>query len=100
MATNDPKHQQFNLILKGDVKVQVEAAPSPVAFGNVKHGNEESRQVVITDAMGDKNFKIDSISHSSKDIKVTHRPRSQEARRGVTVTLLNTMPAGPLTTTW
>jgi Protein of unknown function (DUF1573) len=96
VATNDPKHQQFNLILKGDVRVQVEAAPSPVAFGNVKHGTEESRQVIITDAMGDKDFKIDSVSNSSKDIKVTRQARSDgKPEAELTVTLLNSMPAGP-----
>ena len=41
VITNDPRHQQISLTLKGDVKVQVEAAPSPVAFGNVRHGSEQ-----------------------------------------------------------
>lgn len=96
VATNDPHHQQFNLVLKGDVKVQVEAAPSPVAFGNVKHGIEQSRQVTITDTTASKDFKIASISNSSKDIRVSQQPRS-DGKPGaeLTVTVLKSMPAGP-----
>jgi len=94
--TNDPKHPQLNLTLKGDIKVQVEAVPSPVAFGNVKHGTEQAREVTVTDLTGGKDFKIDSISNSSKDIKVTVHPRV-DGKPGaeLEVVLLKTMPPGP-----
>jgi Protein of unknown function (DUF1573)/Flagellar-associated PapD-like len=96
VMTNDPKHQQLNLTLKGDVKVQVEAAPSPVAFGNVRHGTAQSRQVTITDTTGGKDFKVNSIANSSKDIKVTEQPRTDgQPGAALTVTVLNSMPAGP-----
>jgi len=96
VLTNDPKHQQLNLTLKGDVKVDVEAAPSPVAFGNVKHETEQSRQVIISDISGGKDFKIDSLSNSSKDITVTQQPRTDgKPGAALTITVLKSMPAGP-----
>ncbi len=94
--TNDPKHQQLSLTLKGDIKVQVEAAPSPVAFGNVKHGTEQTREVAITDLTGGKDFKIESISNSSKYIKVTEHVRT-DGKPGaeLEIALLESMPPGP-----
>lgn len=94
--TNDPRHQQLILTLKGNVKVQVEAVPSPVAFGNVKHDTEQTRQVLITDMAGGKDFKVGSITNSSTNIKVTEQPRSDgQPGAALTITLLKSMPAGP-----
>jgi len=94
--TNDPKHQQLSLTLKGDVKVQVEAVPSPVAFGNVKRGTEQARDVTITDLTSANDFKIESISNSSKDIKVTARARADgKPGADLEITLLKSMPPGP-----
>lgn len=94
--TNDPKHQQLSLTLKGDIKVQVEAVPSPVAFGNVKHGTEQVREVTVTDLTGGKDFKIESISNSNKDIKATAHARS-DGKPGaeLEIALLKSMPPGP-----
>jgi hypothetical protein len=98
--TNDPKHEQLQLTMKGDVKVQVDASPSPVAFDKVKHGTEESRQVLITDAMNDRNFKLGPITNSNPNIKVAQRPRADgKSGAALTVTLLKTMPAGPFSDT-
>jgi hypothetical protein len=98
--TNDPKHEQLQLTMKGDVKVQVDASPSPVAFDKVKHGAEESRQVLITDAMNDKNFSVGPITNSNPNLKVTERPRGDgKSGAALTITLLKTMPAGPFSDT-
>jgi uncharacterized protein DUF1573 len=98
VATNDPRHQQLQLTLKGDVKLQVEAEPSPVAFGNVRHGSEQGRQVMITDLVGGRDFKVGPITNSSSDIKVSQQPRT-DGKPGamLTITLLKSMPPGPFT---
>jgi hypothetical protein len=98
--TNDPAHEQLRLTLKGDVKVQVEVSPSPVAFEKVRHGTSASQQVLLTDAMNDKNFKVVSIGNSDPNIKVTQGPRADgKAGAALTVTLLKTMLAGPFSDT-
>ena len=96
--SNDPKHQQLQLIVKGDVKVQVDASPPQLAFDKVKHGTAASHQVLITDVANDKDFKIGAITNSSRDIKVTQQARTDgKAGAALTITLLPTMPAGPFT---
>jgi hypothetical protein len=96
--TNDPKHQQLKLTIKGDVKIQVEAAPAPVAFGTIKHGTEQSRRVLITDLVNDRDLKVGPITNSSPHIRVTQQPRSDgKPGAALIVTLLRTMPAGTFT---
>ena len=96
--TNDPKHQQLQLTLRGDVKVQVEASPSLVIFERVKRGVGQSRLVTLTDEMPDHNFKVGAITNTSAHIKVASRPLAG-AKPGalLTISLLNTAPAGPIT---
>ena len=96
VLNNDPKDPQAELTMKGDVKVQVAATPSEVAFGNIKHGTEPTRQVLITDLVDSKPLKITKISKSNPDISVTPVPRSDgKPGAAINVTLLKTMPAGP-----
>lgn len=96
VLNNDPKNPQAELTLKGDVKVQVAASPSEVAFGNIKHGTEPARQVLITDLVDGKPLKITKISKASPDISVTPVPRPDgKPGAAINVTLLKTMPAGP-----
>jgi hypothetical protein len=91
VATNDPKHQQLTLTLKGDVKVQVEADPSPLAFGNVK-------QVLISPAPGVNGLTVGPIVNANRDIKVTQHPRSDgKLGAALTITALGSMPAGAFT---
>ena len=99
--TNDPKAQKIVLTMKGDVKVQVEALPSQIAFRDVKHGTEETRQILLTDLVAVHNdaksndFKVDSVTHSSPNIKVDTGPRTDGIPgAALTVTLLKTMPLG------
>ncbi len=106
--TNDPKAQQIVLTIKGDVKVQVEAAPAQVTFGDVQHGTEQTRQVLLTDlvaaqalaaapsgAKGSTDFKVESVAHSSPNIKVEPGPRTDgKPGAALTITLLKTMPLG------
>jgi len=96
VMTNDSQHPQLLLTMKGDVKVLVDATPVPVAFGNVRHGTEQTRQVLVTDLAGDKVFKVGPITNSSTNLKVVQRPRT-DGKPGVTlaITLLETTPAGP-----
>jgi Protein of unknown function (DUF1573) len=96
VLTNDPKHPQSELTLKGDVKVQVAANPSEIAFGNVKHGTEPTRQVLITDLVAGKPLKITSISKANPDISVKPVPRPDgKPGAAINVTLLKNMPPGP-----
>src|SRR5208282_2260364 len=71
VLNNDPKDPQAELTMKGDVKVQVAATPSEVAFGNIKHGTETTRQVLITDLVDGKPLKISKVSKTNPDISLT-----------------------------
>ena len=98
VATNDPKHQQLTLTLKGDVKVQVEADPSPLAFGNVKHGTEASKEVLISPAPGINGLTVGPIANANRNIKVTQHPRTDgKPGAALTITTLPNMPAGAFT---
>jgi hypothetical protein len=93
IATNDPRQKQLNLTIKGDVKVKVDANPTPLVFDKVKHGVEESREVLVTDTIG-RDFKIQSITNSSPNLKVTQQPRTDgHAGAKLIVTVLKTMPS-------
>ncbi len=96
--TNDPNHQQLQLTMRGDVKVQVEASPSLVMFDHVRRGTEQSHQVTLTDEMPDRSFKVGPITNANPNIKVASAPLSG-AKPGalLTITLLKTTPAGPIT---
>jgi hypothetical protein len=99
--TNDPAAKQILLTIKGDVKVQVEAAPAQVAFGDVKRGVEQTRQVMLndlvaaTDPKASQDLKVKSIKNDSPNIKVTAAPRTDgKPGAALTVTMLKTMPLG------
>jgi hypothetical protein len=101
--TNDPHAQKIVLTLKGDVKVQVAATPAQVAFGEVKRGVEQTRQVLLTDlvaaqapnAASGGNFKVTSVTNSSPNIKVESAPRTDgKPGAALTITMLKTMPLG------
>jgi hypothetical protein len=100
--TNDPAAKSIVLTIKGDVKVQVEAAPAQVAFGDVKHGTDQTRQVLLNDLVGgtdpakaQREFEVKSITNASPNIKVAAAPRTDgKAGAALTVTLLPTMPIG------
>jgi len=95
--TNDPVHQQLQLTMRGDVKVQVEATPSLVIFERVKRGTEQSQQVTLTDQMPDRTFKVGAITKGNPYIKVAPQP-APGAKPGalLKITLLKTAPAGPI----
>jgi hypothetical protein len=96
VLNNDPKNPQAELTIKGDVKVQVAATPSEIAFGNVKHGTEPTRQVLITDLVDGKPLKISKITKANPNISVTAVPRPDgKPGAAINVTLLKAMPAGP-----
>jgi Protein of unknown function (DUF1573)/Flagellar-associated PapD-like len=100
--TNDPTAKSIVLTIKGDVTVQVEAAPAQVAFGDVKHGIDQTRQVLLNDlvagtdpAKAQREFEVKSITNASPNIKVAAAPRTDgKAGAALTVTLLPTMPIG------
>jgi hypothetical protein len=100
--TNDPAAKSIVLTIKGDVKVQVEAAPAQVAFGDVKHGTDQTRQILLNDlvagtdpAKAQRQFEVQSITNASPNIKVAAAPRTDgQAGAALTVTLLPTMPIG------
>jgi len=101
VSTNDPAAKQIVLTLKGDVKVQVEAAPAQVAFGDVKYGAPQSRQVILNDLVAGQDphaaqsFKVRSLTNANPNLKVTEAPRTDgKAGAVLTVALLKTMPVG------
>jgi hypothetical protein len=95
--TNDPRHPELQLTLRGDVKVQVEAMPPLVVFGRVKRGTEQSRQVMLTDQMPDRSFTVSGITKTSPYVRVTSKTvQSRKPAVLLTVTLLRTAPAGPV----
>jgi hypothetical protein len=93
--TNDPKAQQIVMMLKGVIKVMVDATPSQVAFGEVKRGTEQSHQVLINDLAGDKDFRVSGASNASPHIRTALAPRADgKPGAALTITLLGTMPVG------
>jgi hypothetical protein len=95
--TNDPAHQQLQLTMRGDVKVQVEANPSLVIFERIKRGTEQSRKVTLIDEMPDRTFKVGAITHANSNIKVTSEPISGPKPGALlTITLVKTALAGPI----
>jgi hypothetical protein len=95
--TNDPHHQQLQLTLRGDVKVQVEANPSLVIFERIKRGTQQSRQLMLTDEMADRTFKVGAITNENRNIQVASQPvPGVKPAALITITLLKTAPAGPI----
>ncbi|MEA2650027.1 MAG: hypothetical protein QOG61_2462 [Candidatus Binataceae bacterium] len=102
VSTNDPAAKSIVLTIKGDVKVQVDATPAQVAFGDVKHGTDQTRQVLLNDLVAGtdptkppQEFKVQSMTNASPNIKVAAAPRTDgKAGAALTVTLLSTMPIG------
>lgn len=95
--TNDQAHQQLELTMRGDVKVQVEASPSLVVFEHVKRGTPQVQRVTLTDEMPDRDFKIDGISNTSPYIKISSQPAPGGKRAALlTLTLLKTAQPGPI----
>jgi Protein of unknown function (DUF1573) len=95
--TNDPDHQQLQLTMRGDVKVQVEASPSLVIFERIRRGSQQSRQVTLTDEMPDRIFKVGAITNEDPNVRVASQPiRGVKPGALLTITLLKTAPAGPI----
>jgi len=96
VLTDDPRHRRVELTMRGDVKLPVEAKPSLVMFGRVKRGTLESRQVTLIDNMPDLAFKVGAIRNDNRNIKVGYeQPRGAKAAL-LTITLLKSAPAGPI----
>jgi Protein of unknown function (DUF1573)/Flagellar-associated PapD-like len=98
--TNDPKSAQAVMTLQGDVKLQVEGMPAEVALGDVRHGTEVTRKILVSELRPARDFKVGPISNSAPYIKVTQGPRS-DGKPGaeLTIALLKTAPVGPFSDT-
>ncbi len=98
VLSNDPVHQEFQLTMRGDVKLQVKATPSLVIFNRVKRGTQQSQQIALSDEMADRTFEIGRITNANPYLKVASQP-APGAKPGalLTITLLKTAPAGPIT---
>ena len=97
VATNDPNNPQVAMTMQGIVKRQVEAVPGEVAFGDVKRGTEETKELLVNDlnpARG--TFSVGPVSNSNSSIKVEQLKRP-DGKPGalIRVSLLKTMPVGP-----
>jgi uncharacterized protein DUF1573/flagellar associated PapD-like protein len=95
--TNDPQSPNAIMTLQGEVRVEVDATPSEVAFNQVNRGTEQTQQVVISDlAKNPKGFQVAALSNTNPNIKVSQEPR-KDGKPGaiLNVTLLKSMPIGP-----
>ncbi len=94
--SNDPRTPQLAMTIKGQLAVEVETRPEEVFFSKVWLGTEETRQVTVTYLGKGKDFKVDKISNSSPNIKVT-QAALKDGKPGVilSVTKLKSMPVGP-----
>jgi hypothetical protein len=97
VSTNDPNNPQVALTIQGVVKKQVEAVPGEVAFGDVKRGTQDTKELLVNDLNPGKGaFSVGPVSNSSSSIKVVQEPRP-DGKSGalLKVSLLKTMPVGP-----
>jgi uncharacterized protein DUF1573/flagellar associated PapD-like protein len=97
VSTNDPNNPQVAMTMQGIVKKQVEAQPGEVAFGDVKRGSEQTKEVVINDLNpGRGAFSVGPVSNSNSSIKVEQEKRP-DGKPGalLKVSLLKSMPLGP-----
>ena len=93
--TNDLKAQKILMTLKGVIKVEVDASPEQIAFGEVKRGAVQSRQVLINDLMAGGDFKVTGVANASPAIRAAIVPRTDgKPGAALNVTLLGTMPVG------
>ncbi|MGO9063033.1 MAG: DUF1573 domain-containing protein [Candidatus Binataceae bacterium] len=88
--TNDPQTPDLALNIQGVIKVESEATPAEVVFGNVKHRTEQTQEVAISYHGKGKDFRITKVANSNSNIAVTQEPGLK-----LKVSLLKTMPAGP-----
>jgi hypothetical protein len=96
-STNDPDNPQVAMTMQGIVKKQVEAQPGEVAFGDVKRGAEQTKEVVVSDLNPARGaFSVGPVSNSNASIKVEQEKRP-DGKPGalLKVSLLKSMPLGP-----
>ncbi len=96
-STNDPDNPQVAMTMQGIVKKQVEAQPDEVAFGDVKRGSEQTKEVVVNDLNPARGaFSVGPVSNSNSSIKVEQEKRP-DGKPGalLKVSLLKSMPLGP-----
>jgi len=94
--SNDPRKPDLAMTIKGQLAVEIETRPEEVFFSKVRLGTEETRQVTVTYLGKGKDFKIDKISNSSPNIKVTQAAlKDRKPGAILTVTKLKSMPVGP-----
>jgi hypothetical protein len=94
--TNDPNNPQVAMTMQGVVKKQVEASPAEIAFGTVKRGTEDTKELVVNDLNPRGPFQVGPVSNSNSAIKVVQDKRP-DGKPGalLKVSLLKTMPVGP-----
>jgi Protein of unknown function (DUF1573)/Flagellar-associated PapD-like len=95
--TNDPDNPQVAMTMQGIVKKQAEAVPGEVAFGDVKKGTEETKELLINDLNPQRgSFSVGPVSNSNSSIAVVQEKRP-DGKPGalLKVSLLKTMPTGP-----
>ena len=95
LLSNDPNSPSSMMTMQGTVRQQVAVTPAQVAFGDVRKGTEETREVVIDDLTNQAGFSVGDVSNSSPGIKVSKEPR-KDGKPGalLRVSLLKTMPVG------
>ncbi len=93
--TNDPETPQAIMTMQGIVKQQVAAVPEQAAFGTVKQGTEATKEVLVEDLTGQKNFKVGAVTNSNPNIKVTKEKRP-DGKPGalIKITLGKNLPPG------
>jgi Protein of unknown function (DUF1573)/HYDIN/CFA65/VesB-like, Ig-like domain len=93
--TNDPATPQAIMTMQGTVRQQVAATPAQIAFGSVRKGSEEAREVTIEDLTKQPGFKVGPVTNSNPAIKVVQAP-GKDGKPGnlLKVTLDKSMPVG------
>ncbi|GEM_PF-362019 len=94
--TNDPVNPAVDLILEGQIRVELEARPSELNFGTVRRGQELTRDVEVV-FTGEGPFEIRGVSNSNSNIEaqVISSAKASKANSRLRITLRKTMPVGP-----
>ncbi len=78
VSTNDPNNPQVALTMQGIVKKQVEAVPGEVAFGDVKRGTEDTKELLVNDLNPGKRR---VLGRSGQQLEFVDQGRAGEASR-------------------
>lgn len=93
--TNNLKRPRIEILIRGEVKGDIEIFPKSLLFGSVKKKDTPSRQVIIlTRSSGD--LKIEKVENSIQSISVQLSPLEKGKKYVLTAQLKPDMPEGSI----